>query len=372
MAKSPELQTPPAPGAIKGVLPATQQPQLCTLVTAAPDGADWLSEVKFDGYRIIASINSGRVRLLTRRGHDWADRLPSVAEAFAKLNATTAMIDGELVALRPDGISNFSDLQNSLSGGADHKLHFYAFDLLHLNGWDLRPCALIDRKAALEKISDWKGMIQFSSHHVGQAAEMHRSACTMNLEGIICKRPAAPYRAGRGSSWVKVKCGQREEMIVVGWTPPAGSRIGLGALHLAYFDPTGLLQYAGGVGTGFNDRELGRVRKLLDAIAAPAPPVGMVYSGDPIDRSMHWVDPVLIAEIKYAAWSGSGRVRHSVYLGMREDKTADQVVRPVADPEAKRKVFVPRRVIGTAADAPPRPQRPKFAVPPKRQRSGMI
>jgi bifunctional non-homologous end joining protein LigD len=185
----------------------------------------------------------------------------------------------------------------------------------------------------------------------------------MDLEGIICKRPNAPYRAGRGPSWVKVKCGQREEMIVVGWTPPAGSRVGLGALHLAYHDPAGLLQYAGGVGTGFSDRELGRVRNLLDAVASPAPPAGMVYAGDPIDRSIHWVEPVLIAEVKYAAWSGSGRVRHSVYLGMREDKTADQVVRPVADPGAKR-MTVPRRAMALSA----KPLRPKFAVPPRKRR----
>jgi bifunctional non-homologous end joining protein LigD len=317
MAKSPKRQGSSAPGAIKGDLPVTQGPQLCSLVTKAPDADDWLIQVRFDGYRIIASIENGRVPLLTRKGLDWADRLPSVAAAFAKLDVTTAMIDGELVALRPDGISSFSDLQAALSTGADETLHFYAFDLLHLNGWDLRGCALIDRKAALEKISDWKGLLKYSSHHVGQAAEMYASACTMNLEGIICKRPSAPYRTGRGASWVKVKCGQREEMIVVGWTPPAGSRVGLGALHLAYYDPTGLLQYEGGVGTGFNDRELGRVRKLLDEIAAPAPSAGMVYAGDPIDRSIHWVDPVVIAEIKYAAWSGSGRVRHSVYLGMR-------------------------------------------------------
>jgi len=178
----------------------------------------------------------------------------------------------------------------------------------------------------------------------------------------------APYRAGRGASWVKVKCGQREEMIVVGWTPPAGSRVGLGALHLAYYDPAGLLQYAGGVGTGFNDRELVRVRKLLDAIASPTPPAGMVYAGDPIDSAMHWVNPVLIAEIKYAAWTGYGRIRHSVYLGIREDKSADQVIRPLADPETKRKVFASHRMAESVDVEIPKRMRPKFAVPPVRRK----
>jgi ATP-dependent DNA ligase len=148
MPRTKAQSSPPAPGAIAGALPAAQAPQLCQLVTEPPESADWLSEIKFDGYRLIGSINQGRVRLLTRKGLDWADRLPHVAAAVSRLNVTTAMLDGELVALRPDGVASFPDLQALLSEGADQKLHFYVFDLLHLDGWDLRPCALIDRKTA--------------------------------------------------------------------------------------------------------------------------------------------------------------------------------------------------------------------------------
>ena len=143
MAKKSAQTSPPAPGAILRALPATQAPQLCQLVTSPPETSDWLSEIKLDGYRFIVSLNHGRVRLLTRKGLDWADRLPRVAKAFARLPVTTAMLDGELVALRPNGVSSFSDLQAALSAGTDRTLYFYVFDLLHLDGWDLRPCALI-------------------------------------------------------------------------------------------------------------------------------------------------------------------------------------------------------------------------------------
>src|SRR5205823_1914035 len=136
------------------------------------------------------------------------------------------------------------------------KLFFYAFDLLELNGWDLRPCKLIDRKAVLEKLSDWNDMLRLSAHASGNAAELYRNACAMQLEGIVSKKADAPYRAGRSQGWVKVKCLCQDEFIVLGWTPPGGRRTGLGSLHVGYFDPEGRLHYAGGVGTGFSEREL--------------------------------------------------------------------------------------------------------------------
>jgi bifunctional non-homologous end joining protein LigD len=347
---------PPAKGALRGVIPSNQGPQLCALVAQAPDGSGWLSEIKFDGYRLLAWVNNGAVRLTTRNGHDWTDRLPVVAKAVAQLNVKNAVLDGELVALRPDGSSSFSDLQAALSAGADRKLVFYAFDLLALDGWDLRPCRLIGRKRALEGLSDWTGLLRYSAHVADDAAQMHRHACGLHLEGIVCKKADAPYRGGRGHGWVKVKCVGREELVVLGWTPPAGSRVGIGALHVGYFDADGKLHYAGGVGTGFSDRELAALRKRLDPLKSP-PPAGMLVAGDPLDPAITWVRPELVAEIQYAAWSGAGRVRHAVYLGLREDKAAQQVVRAVADPAVPRAAFTPhgprRAIVRSKAAVPP-------------------
>jgi bifunctional non-homologous end joining protein LigD len=223
---------PPAPGAVRAELPAKQAPQLAELAEHAPEGDDWLSEVKFDGYRLLAFIEGGKARLASRNGNDWTDRLPTLAAAFSALKVDDALIDGEMVALDPDGRSNFSRLKDTLSAKADRGLVFYAFDLLHLDGWDLRPCRLADRKAALFAIEGWGSSLRIRDHVVGQADALHRSACGRHIEGIVCKKADAPYRAGRGRGWVKVKCEGREEFVVLGWTPPQGSRTGLGALHM--------------------------------------------------------------------------------------------------------------------------------------------
>jgi bifunctional non-homologous end joining protein LigD len=350
----------PAPGAVRGDLPAVQLPELCTLATRPPVGPGWLTEIKFDGYRLIVSIKDGHVRLLTRNGLDWADRLPHIAAAFARLEPRRAMLDGELVALRQDGVSSFSDLQAALSAGADDTLHFYAFDLLHLDGWDLRRCALIDRKSLLGGLADWQGMLLYSAHFDGATPKLLRHVCAMGLEGIVCKQATSPYRSGRVGQWLKIKCGQREEFVVLGWTPPAGSRVGFGALHVGYFDPSGHLHYAGGVGSGYDDAELLHLRGLLDQLATDTPPA-LLVAGDPVDPSIHWVRPKLVIEVAFAGWSGAGRVRQAVYLGRREDKFPEQVVRDVANPEKERIMVRPRESRPQGA----KPSRAReFAVPP--------
>jgi bifunctional non-homologous end joining protein LigD len=355
-----QTDTPPIEGAVRGATPADQAPQLCRLVEDPPEGDGWISEIKFDGYRLLIWKTPDKVRLMTRNGLDWTDRLPAVAASVAQLAIGDAVLDGELVALRKDGASSFPDLQAALSAGRDRALHLYVFDLLALDGWDLRPCRQIDRKRLLEGLTDWTGMVRTSAHVVGDAAAMRRQACGLHLEGIVCKQADAPYRAGRGRGWVKVKCLGREELIVLGWTPPAGSRTGIGALHVGYFDPDGQLHYAGGVGTGFSERELTALRRRLDGMKTP-PPKALLVAGDPLDRAIQWVRPELVAEVQYAAWSGAGRVRHAVYLGLREDKPAAQVVRDVADPEAPREVFTSRGTAGAIARSP---RRWKGAVPP--------
>jgi bifunctional non-homologous end joining protein LigD len=347
-------------GAKRGKIPAGQAPQLASVAEAPPEDAGWLTEIKFDGYRILASLDHGKVRLLTRNGNDWTDRLPAVAKAIGQLYVDSAMVDGEIVALDKDGISSFPALQAALSNGRDQTLVFYLFDLLHLDGWDLRKCALRDRKDRLKGIDTWHGMLRYSDHHEGDAARMRQVACKMKLEGIICKKADAPYRSGRSHDWLKVKCAGREELLIIGWTEPGGSRTGLGSLHLGYYDQRGCLHYAGGVGSGFSDETLAMLRDRLDGLGS-APPRDLRVAGEDLERTIHWVKPRLIAEVSFTAWSGAGRVRHAVFLGLREDKAPEDVVREPADPDAERRTITPKDYVGSA-----KKKGPVIAVPPKR------
>jgi len=347
-------------GAVRAKLPDKLLPQLASVAEAPPAVDGWLTEIKFDGYRILATLDHGRVRLLTRNGNDWTDRLPAVAKAVGQIFVDSAVVDGELVALDKDGISSFPALQAALSSGRDQTLVYYLFDLLYLDGMDLRGCTLRDRKTRLKGLDTWHGMLRYSDHHEGDAVRMRQAACKMKLEGIICKKADAKYRSGRGHDWLKVKCQGREELLVLGWTEPAGSRTGLGALHLGYYDRNGGLHYAGGVGTGFSDETLQMLRDRLDGLGS-TPPHGLLVAGEELDRGIHWVRPELIAETSFTAWSGAGRVRHAVFLGLREDKRPDQVVLDVADPDAERRAVTPREFAGSV-----RRKGPVIAVPPVR------
>lgn len=316
----------PIPGAIRAALPKTQKPQLCITEDAPPAGDDWLSELKFDGYRLMVRIDGSDIRLLTREGHDWTSRMPHLAPAFAKLKVASAMLDGELVALREGGMSDFGGLQDALANGRDRDLLFYAFDLLHLDGWDLRPCRLDDRKSLLRGLSEWKGSLRYSDHHEGNGADLFAVAAERGLEGIVMKRRDAPYRAGRHSSWVKIKNLGRAEFVIIGWTKPARSRVGFGALQIATYDAKGALHYAGGVGTGFSDAVLKSLRARLDPLALPSAPA-LIVLGEKPPRSVTWVRPELVAEISFTEWSNDGRLRHPVFLGLRDDKPARDVMR---------------------------------------------
>jgi bifunctional non-homologous end joining protein LigD len=319
-------------GARKAADPEWVPPVLATLVSEAPGGDDWLHEIKYDGYRMLCHVAGGRCTILSRSGRDWTDALPMLAAAAARLPVNDAWLDGEVIAPDAQGRSSFQALQNAFAGEGAERLVYYAFDLPHVNGYDLRDAPLHVRKEVLGKlVPAATGMIRFSDHVQGEGGTFFAEACKVGLEGIVSKRRDSPYRAGRGRDWVKVKCVQRQEMVIGGWTDPQGSRTGFGALLIGYYDADGSLRYAGKVGTGFTDKSLATVMQALQKLAVdqPAfidPPTGAE------GRRAHWVKPALVAEVSFTEWTRDGTLRHPSFQGLRRDKAPRDVVREV--PEA--------------------------------------
>ncbi|MGH7090984.1 MAG: non-homologous end-joining DNA ligase, partial [Stellaceae bacterium] len=263
---------PELPGARAARLPAAPRPALASLAEAPPEGDGWLHEIKLDGYRMLAKINAGKVAMLSRNGKDWSGRFPRIEASLARLPLDSAVLDGEVVHLDAKGVSSFSALKDDLSVNRTEELVFYLFDLLYLDGESLEPVPLAARKEALSRLlaAAPADVLRFSDHVAGKGTRVFAEACRLGLEGVISKRADAPYRAGRTRDWVKVKCGAREEFIVIGWTDPGGKRLGLGALLLGYYDATRTLRFAGAVGTGFTERTLQELRRQLDRLTRKA------------------------------------------------------------------------------------------------------
>ena len=322
-------------GAKPAKSPAMLSPMLTTLVTSAPTGPEWLHEIKYDGYRMLCRIEGGKARLVSRNGKDWTSAFAGIAAELGKLPVRAAWIDGEVVMLDAAGRTSFQALQNALA--AKHApLSFFAFDVVHLDGYDLQQVALTDRKALLRGIvGNGTGAIRVGPELMGHGDEFLKEACTLGLEGAICKRADSPYRAGlRTRDWVKVKCTRRQEMVIGGFTDPQGSRSGFGALLLGVYD-NGELRYSGKVGTGFDQESLDRIHKLLrklerDKPAFVNPPRGFEAKG------AHWVKPDLVAEIAFTEWSDDGALRHPSFQGLRVDKKAADVVREEPQPARTR------------------------------------
>lgn len=313
--------------AVKAGWPGFVEPALATLRPAAPKGPRWVHEIKFDGYRLQAHVRDGRVTLLTRSGLDWTDRFgPALTGALAALPARAALIDGEVIVTGPSGASDFAALQADLAGSRSDRIVFCAFDLLHLDGHDLRPAALLERKATLERLlRDPAPPLRFSEHFEEDGELVLRHACRLSLEGVVSKDGAAPYRSGRVKAWIKSKCAHRQEFVVAGFTPSSTARRAVGSLVLGHHDAGGLA-YAGRVGTGFSQSAAADLFARLDARAQADDPFAEPLAAQEA-RGVTFVRPELVAEVEFRAWTTEGVLRHAAFRGLREDRRAADVTR---------------------------------------------
>jgi bifunctional non-homologous end joining protein LigD len=276
--------------------------------------------VKFDGYRIQARIDGGKIKILTRSGLDWSPKFQSIAAALRDLQIPSALLDGEIVVNDDGGVSNFSALQQDLKAGRMDRMVYYAFDLLYLDGMDLRGASLVDRKAALALLIDdvpAGGPIRYSEHITEDGELLTKHACQIGLEGIISKRADQGYRSGRGDHWTKRKCTLRQELVVVGYLPSSTGTKAIGALILAYYEK-GKLIPAGKVGTGFTNEMARSLWQTLSPLGVSAAPFDKKRAGS--YRGARWVRPEIVAEVEFSGWTHENTLRHASFKGVRDDK----------------------------------------------------
>ncbi|WP_037392893.1 non-homologous end-joining DNA ligase [Sinorhizobium fredii] len=297
-------------------MPARVDPCVAMLVDKPPKGRDWAFEVKWDGYRLAVHIEPGRVRIITRGGYDWTSKFPSIADDARELGYATMILDGEAVVLDDKGRSDFGMLQRAI--GRKPSLHdpreilFFAFDLLYLDGRDLRRLPLSERRRLLESIvvAGRAGVIRLSEEVEADGEEFFRIACEHGLEGIVAKRRDKPYQSGRRPDWQKIKCVRSDSFVIVGYEPSTLPGA-IGRLLLAAKKGEGLV-YVGGCGTGWTYQESVKLRELLDTIVTDQPAVALRRKG------AVFVRPALVAEVEFRAWTQDGKLRHPSFKGIRE------------------------------------------------------
>lgn len=359
------------PGAQPASLPAFIEPQLATLAESVPQTGNWIHEIKLDGYRELCRVEDREIRFVSRNGKDWTERFPSLVREMKQLRVGNALFDGEVVVLRTDGKTSFQELQDLGAETSQSRLAYYVFDLLHLEGFDLRGVTLRKRKQLVHELlaslaSDSR--IRFCDHFDGDGDSFYRAACEHGLEGVICKRADRPYRSGRGRDWLKVKCLKRQEFVVVGFTAPSGKRKGLGALLLGLYDAKGRLTLAGRVGTGFTEKTLQNLRTRLEGLRTSAPAI-VGPAREKEAKGVHWVKPRLVVEVSFAQWTEDGRLRHPSFQGVREDKDAGGVIREKSTRSAKEEgdkegvtLAVPPRLDDVPPHGRARQSRPRSTV----------
>jgi len=301
-------------------LPEFVQPQLATLVKEPPRGDGWIHEIKFDGYRIQARLERGAVRLFSRRRNDWTASFPAVTAAVARLPAREALLDGEVAVQDASGRVSFQLLQNAFAGQTPPGLAYFAFDLLYLDGADLRERPIEERKDRLRTLlAGADSRLHYSDHHVGDGERLLASVASMGLEGIVSKKRGEPYRAGRSASWRKTKCKQQGDFVVGGFTEPKGAPGGIGALIVGHRSDAGLI-FCGKVGSGFTEKVSTELRALLLGLAIERWPFVERPPAAWIGGTPHWVRPTLEISVEFTEWTNEGGLRHPVFKGLARSK----------------------------------------------------
>ena len=329
------------PAARKKLLPAFHEPSLASPCETPPSGPKWIHEIKHNGYRMQARIDGPSVQLLTRKGLDWTDRFASIAAAVKKIGLASGLLDGEIVVEEQNGITSFNNLQADLSAGRQDRFRYFVFDLLYCEGFDLTKAALVDRKSLLQQILvslPAGSPVRFSEHLEVDGPTMLEHSCRFGLEGIISKRKDLPYRSGRGDHWLKSKCIDRQEFIILGYVPSTADSRSVGAMALGYY-ADGRLVYAGRVGTGWSAAQARSLRDELETIIAKKPALANQLPAG-AEKGVRWVEPRLVAEIEFREWTHDRMLRAASFKGLREDKPAAEIVLETA-PKAENKTAKP-------------------------------